>query len=253
MFTTAIVRTPGESLVHGLTTASLGPPDYERALNQHRDYIRALRSCGLDVMILDADEAFPDSIFVEDTALLTPYCAILMYPGAESRRGEVDTIEPVIRRFYSDVERVTSPGMAEAGDIMNVDTHYYIGLSERTNAEGAGQVIDILNRYRMSGSTLDVNEGLHLKTGMAYLQHNNLVISDGFMAEETLDPFHTLVIPRQESYAANCIWVNDAVILPSGYPVARERITNAGYSVLETDLSEFQKLDGGASCLSLRF
>ncbi len=252
MFTTAIVRTPAESFIHGLTTASLGPPDYEMALDQHRDYIRALRRCGLDVMILDADDAFPDSTFVEETALLTPYCAVLMNPGAESRRGEVSTMEPVIRQFYSVVERVTPPGTAEAGDILKVDTHYYIGLSERTNTEGARQVIEILRRYGMSGSTLKVNMGLHLKTGMAYLEHN-LVISDGFLTDDTLNPFHTIVIPRQESYAANCIWANDAVILPAGYPVARERISNAGYSIVETDLSEFQKLDGGASCLSLRF
>ncbi len=253
MFRKAIVRKPGKSMLKGLTTAELGLPDYEKALLQHAEYVKALQECGLEVIVLNADEDYSDSTFVEDTALLTHKCAILTNPGALSRRGEVVEIKKVLKEHYSNIEEVHLPGTVEAGDIMMVGSDFYIGLSERTNKEGARQVIEYLEKYGMRGFTVKLEEVLHLKTGVAYLEQNNLLACGEFLTKEEFKKFNILEIEEEESYAANCIWVNDSVLVPKGYPKAKEIIKNAGYEVKEIDVSEFRKLDGGLSCLSLRF
>ncbi|MFT5451093.1 MAG: dimethylargininase, partial [Enterobacterales bacterium] len=137
MFKNAIVRTPSQSMIDGITTADFGLPDYHKALEQHLDYIQALEECGLKVLVLEADEKYPDSTFVEDVALMTPVCAILTNPGATTRNNETMAMLPILHTFYSTVEKITAPGTVEAGDIMMVGKHYYIGLSERTNLDGA--------------------------------------------------------------------------------------------------------------------
>ena len=254
MFKNAIVRTPGRSIVKGLSDSkNLGLPNYERAIIQHQSYIDALTKCGLDVIVLEPSEAYPDSTFVEDVALITPNCVILTRPGAPSRRGEVHEIESVIKQKFNNIEQIVAPGAIEGGDIMMVGNHYYIGLSERTNLQGAKQIIQILNKYGMSGSTIALKKTLHLKTGLSYLEENNLVVCGEFLNDSSLAQYNAIEIPEEESYAANCIWINESVIIPLGYPLTKKRIKDAGYAVVETDVSEFQKLDGGLSCLSLRY
>ena len=253
MFKRAIVRTPGQSMVDGLTTAGLGPPNYEKALDQHAQYIGALKDCGLDVLVLAPDEEFPDSTFVEDVALLTADCAIITNPGAQSRRGETEAIKKVLRDFYVNIEEVREPGTVEAGDIMQVGSHFFIGLSDRTNSAGAQQVIQYLMKYDMSGSMIKLEKVLHLKTGVAYLEQNHLVACGELLSKTEFQEFNLLKVDEDESYAANCIWVNDRVLIPKGFAKARATIESTGYLVEELDVSEFQKLDGGLSCLSLRF
>ena len=254
MFTNAIVRTPGRSIVEGLSDSkTLGLPDYEQAIIQHQSYIDVLTKCGLDVLVLEPCEEYPDSTFVEDVALITPNCVIITRPGASSRRGEVHEIEFVLKQKFNNIEAIEAPGTIEGGDIMMVGDHYYIGLSERTNIEGAKQIIQILTKYGMSGSTISLNKVLHLKTGLSYLEENNLVVCGEFIKDSSLEGYNRIEIPEKESYAANCIWVNESVIIPLGYPTTKQRIKNAGYPVIETDVTEFQKLDGGLSCLSLRY
>ena len=254
MFTNAIVRTPGRSIVEGLSDSkTLGLPNYEQAIIQHQSYIDALTKCGLDVFVLESCEEYPDSTFVEDVALITPNCAIITRPGAPSRRGEVNEIEYILKQKFNNIEAIVAPGTIEGGDIMMVGDHYYIGLSERTNLEGAKQIIQILNKYRMSASTVSLKKILHLKTGLSYLEKNNLVVCGEFINNSLFEQFNPIEIPKKESYAANCIWVNESVIIPLGYPTTKQRIENAGYPVIETDVAEFEKLDGGLSCLSLRY
>jgi len=253
MFKNAIVIKPGKSIINGLTTANLGIPDYEKALVQHHLYCKALEKCGLDVLALESEEGYPDSTFVEDVALLTPHCAIIMNPGAPSRKGEIEKIKPVVSRFYSSIEEIKEPGTVEAGDIMMAGDHYFVGLSARTNRNGANQVIKILNKYGMSGTKIKLENVLHLKTGLAYIENNNLMICGEFLANPEFDIFNKIEVPENESYAANCIWVNGTVIIPSGFPVTKKRISDLGYSVIDLDMTEFQKSDGGLSCLSLRF
>ncbi len=253
MFSNAIARKPCHCLIHGLTTSNLGLPNYEKAIEQHQAYIKALEVCGLKVLVLEADENFPDSTFVEDTALLTPHCAIITNPGAPTRKGETHDIKKVVSRFYSVIEQIKDPGTVEGGDIMRVGSHYYIGLSGRTNQKGAHQVIEILNKYGMSGSMVKVEKVLHLKTGTTYLENDNLLVSGEFLDRLELDQLNRIVIPEDESYAANCIYINGKVIMPAGFPITKQKILDLGYTVIETDMSEFQKLDGGLTCLSLRF
>ncbi len=252
-FSKAVVRKPGRSLINGLTTANLGTPDYEKALEQHAQYCQALETCGLKVVVLEANEQYPDSTFVEDTALLTPQCAIITNPGAASRTGETADVRPVLERYYENIETIETPGTVEGGDIMMVGPHFYIGLSQRTNLDGAQQMIAILERYGLSGSLVELEKVLHLKTGLAYLENGNLVAAGAFLDKQEFQAFDILAIDDEESYAANCIWVNDKVLIPKGFPRAKKTISQAGYATLEVDVSEFRKLDGGLSCLSLRF
>lgn len=253
MFKYAIARKPSRSMIEGISDADLGAPDYDNALKQHEDYIEALKECGLEVLLLDACEEYPDSCFVEDVALMTPHCAILTNPGAPSRRGEVAHIEDAVNDYYDNVERIVSPGNVEAGDIMMIDDHYYIGLSARTNQEGADQLIAILEKYNMSGSVVTMSEVLHLKTGLGYLEDNNLVACGEFLTKPEFQKYNIIEIDQSESYSANSVWINGTVLVPKGYHGTVDAIKKAGYKVREVDVSEYRKLDGGLSCLSLRF
>lgn len=253
MFTKAIVRIPCRAMVKGITTANLGVPDYKNALAQHQDYITALKECGLEVTCLDADENFPDSTFVEDVALMTNKCAIITNPGADSRRNEIRSMQPVIDSFYKDIEIIENPGTVEAGDIMMVGSHYYIGLSERTNQAGADQMISHLQKYGLTGSIVTLTEVLHLKTGLVYLENNNLLASGEFLTKAEFQQYNILEVEPDEAYAANSVWINGTVLTPKGFPKTKELILAAGYKIREVDVSEFQKIDGGLSCLSLRF
>ncbi len=253
MFTKAITRTPGKSMIHGISNANLGQPIYELALEQHQTYIAALAQCGMEVTVLEADEAYPDATFVEDAALLTPHCAIITNPGAPSRRGEIGRVAEAVSQFYDKVERIKAPGTVEGGDIMMVGSHFYIGLSERTNQAGADQVIAILNQHGLTGSVVPLEKVLHLKTGVVYLENNNLLAHGEFLETPDFQQYNILQVDEAESYAANCIWVNGTVIVPAGYPHTKQTIESAGYPTISVDVSEFRKLDGGLSCLSLRF
>ncbi len=253
MFSKAIVRTPCQSMIQGITSADLGIPDYQKALAQHVDYIKALQECDLDVTVLPADENFPDSTFVEDVALMTPYCAILTNPGAASRTQETRSMWGVLEMFYDKVESIQAPGTLEAGDIMMVADHYYIGLSERTNLPGAEQMIAILEKYGLTGSVVTLNKVLHLKTGLGYLENNNLLACGEFLHKPDFQQYNLLEVPDHESYAANSIWINGTVLIPEGFPETKKLIESTGYRTRPVNVSEFQKLDGGLSCLSLRF
>lgn len=252
-FTKAIVRTPGPSMVDGLTSANLGPPVYEKALAQHAAYVQALKACGLYVTVLPPDNNYPDSTFVEDTALVTPACAIIMRPGAPSRRGETDDIETVLRGFYAAIERIRTPGTSDGGDIMMVGNHFYIGLSQRTNAVGAGQIIKMLNKYGMTGSAIPLKHALHLKSHVAYLENGYMVTAGEFIGRPEFAGYEHILVDDDEIYAANCLYLNGTVLIPSGYPKIKRAIEIRGYETMTLDMSEFQKLDGGLSCLSLRF
>lgn len=255
-FNNVIVRIPCKALVAGITSApELGKPDYTLALTQHQNYIEALRKCGVEVTVLEADERYPDSCFVEDPAVVTRVCAIVTNPGVHSRNGEKLEIVEALRKFYSEdkIEYIKDPGTLEGGDVMMVGDHFYIGRSARTNEEGIKQFIAILEKHGLSGSEVTLEEVLHLKTGVNYIENNNMLVSGEFVTKPEFQKYNRIEIPVEESYAANCIWVNDKVIVPQGYPRVLAAVKGAGYEVLTVDTSEYRKLDGGLSCLSLRF
>lgn len=254
MFENVIVRKPSKSLRNGITSnPELGKPDYEKALIQHNDYIEALKKCVVKVCVLEAIEQYPDSCFVEDVAVCTKKFAMIAKPGASSRKGEEKEIIEVIKKFYNNIEYIKEPGILEGGDVMMVEDHFYIGLSKRTNREGVEQLIKTLKKYGMSGSIAEISEMLHLKSGLAYLEDNVLLVAGEFIDNVEFEKFNKIIIDEDEAYSANCLRVNNYVLVPAGYSKTKEKIEDAGLKVIEVDTSEYRKVSGGLSCLSLRF
>ena len=255
-FSNAIVRIPCRAMTKGITSGLYpGLPDYELALLQHAAYVEALKQCGVRVTVLPADENFPDSCFVEDPAVLTERCAVITNPAAASRNGEIISMEETVGKFYprERIEHITYPGTLEGGDVMMCGDHFFVGRSERTNLEGIRQFSAILEKYGYSCREVSLEEVLHLKTGVNYLESNTMLVSGEFIRKPEFGSYHKIVIPEEEAYAANCIWVNGTVIVPRGYPSVLDAVKALGYRTIDVDTSEFRKLDGGLSCLSLRF
>jgi dimethylargininase len=240
-------------MVHGLTTAGLGVPDYERALAQHDAYIAALERCGLAVTVLPPEEAFPDSTFVEDTALVTQAGAIITRPGAPSRRDETVSIAAALRRHFDRLDQIVAPGTVDAGDILAVGGHYFIGISGRTEVDGAAQMTRWLAARGMSAATVPLRAMLHLKSGVACLENNNLIVAGELRDRAEWSGFNTIPVDNEEGYAVNCLWLNGTVLVAAGFPKTKAAIERLGYPTIALDMSEFHKLDGGLSCLSLRF
>jgi dimethylargininase len=256
LFKNAIVRTPGHNFAAGLTTVDLGQPQFDKVLEQHALYCEALQDCGLEITTLDPDLQFPDSTFVEDTAVLTFRSAILTNPGAPSRAGEVTAIVPALSKFFSSMPKIESPGTLDGGDICEAENHFFIGLSHRTNEEGARQLAAYLANQGYTSSLIDVRAMtsiLHLKSGISYIGDNTLVVMEEMAAREEFSSYNRIVVPVEETYAANCIRVNDRVLFAAGYPHTAAQLIANNFHPLLLDMSEFQKMDGGLSCLSLRF
>lgn len=254
-FTRAIICPPAETFADGITTSGLGAPDLALARQQHAAYCRALEQQGVTVIPLPADPAHPDSTFVEDTAVVTPHGAIITRPGAPERRGEVTAMHGALRRLLGVPAQIEAPGTLDGGDVCQAGEHFFIGLSERTNAEGAAQLTAWLQPQGYFVSTIDIRgeDGLlHLKSGIGYLGDKHIVAASSIAAHSSLAGFAVIVVPDDELYAANCIRVNDAVLMPAGYPGLAARIAALGHKVVPLEMSEFRKMDGGPSCLSVR-
>ena len=256
MFTRAIVRLPGNNFADGLTTVDLGVPQLDQVLKQHAWYCDALRECGLELTVLTPDLRHPDSTFVEDTAILTLHAAVLCRPGALSREGEVAAIRSSIERFYSRILTIDPPGTVDGGDICEAEDHFFIGISLRTNEEGARQLAAHLSALGYTASTVDIRRMttiLHLKSGISYIGDNTLVVMDEMAGNPQFARFNLLRVRATESYGANCVRVNDRILVAAGFPRMTDDLTARGFNPLVLHMSEFQKMDGGLSCLSLRF
>jgi dimethylargininase len=256
LFKNAIVRVPGANFANGLTTVSLGVPRYDSVMQQHLRYCNALAECGLAITTLDADLRYPDSTFVEDTAVLTPRCAILTCPGAPSREGEVAAIRPIISSFFPATLEIETPGTLDGGDICEAEGHFFLGLSERTNEEGARQLAVHLTSQGYTSSVIDVRgmtSILHLKSGISYIGNNTMVAMGEMAGNELFRNYELIRVSTEESYAANCVRVNERVLAAAGYALLTGELADRGFNPLVLDMSEFQKMDGGLSCLSLRF
>jgi dimethylargininase len=253
MFTQAIVRKPCPEMIHGLTEASLGKPDYYKAQEQHARYVETLKSIGLRVHVLEADSHYPDSVFVEDVALCASDFAVSTNPGAPSRNGEKTAMKAVLPSYFGRVESIEVPGTLDGGDVMMAGKHVFIGISARTNEEGANQLIGILSTFGRTGKKVPLRGMLHLKSGISYLEKNTVLVSGALKRHPAFRKFQRIEVDPREAYAANSLWINNRVLVPEGFPRTREQLEKAGYTTLVVDVSEFQKLDGGLSCLSLRF
>ncbi len=256
MFSKAIVRAPGRNFALGLTSVDLGPPVFERAVEQHEAYCATLESCGLEIIRLNPDEQYPDSTFVEDTAVLTARGAVITRPGAASRLGEIDSISTVLREHYRDLNSISAPGTVDGGDVCEAGEHFFIGISQRTNEHGATQLARLLDFFGYSSSLIDIrgiSNILHLKSGLAYLGGKRLVIIEALRSHKAFTGDELIGLNSAEEYAANCLSINGRVLIAGGFPAMKQDLDHLGYETIALDMSEFQKMDGGLSCLSLRF
>ena len=264
MSSKAIVRPPGANYADGLTGVDLGSPDYARARRQHAQYCEALEECGLELTRLGADERYPDSTFVEDTAVIigvlpdsrpSAPLAILTRPGAASRRGEVESIKEALSPFCPQIRSIREPGTLDGGDICEAGNHFLIGISERTNEAGAQQLAELLTSYAYTSCCVDIRDVkniLHLKSGVAYLGDNRLVVTEALANRKEFRGYDLVRVATDEEYAANCLLVNNYVLVAAGYPAFERTLGNLRYKTIALEMTEFQKMDGGLSCLSLR-
>ena len=253
MFTQAVARKPGKNFAQGLTTTiSVTPPRYELLLEQHDTYLETLKSCGLEVTLLDPLPDYPDAYFVEDTAVVTPDVAVITNPGAKARKGEEDFMAPVLAGFRK-TERILAPGTVDGGDVLQVDNHFLIGLSERTNKEGAGQLGRILESCGKTWATVEVGAGLHFKSSVNYVGKNTLLVTADFADHPALGKYDKIVLEKVEAYAANTLLVNGHLLTPAGFPAARQKLETLGLKIIQLETSEVRKMDGGLTCMSIRF
>ena len=252
-FNHAIVRTPCKNVVYGLTTQKTVCADYTKSIEQHENYIKLLEELGLNIDILSSEEKFPDSTFIEDTAVLTPYLAVLCNPGADSRKGEISSVRNFLKTKFSKIETIEGPGTLDGGDVLEINDQFYIGLSSRTDQNGAEQLLTILSKIGKTGSIIPIGEGLHLKSSVSYLGENYLLINSESINMSHFSKYECITTAFDEGYSANSISINGTVIMPDGFSKTKTKVENAGFIVKTLNVSEFKKLDGGLSCLSLRY
>jgi dimethylargininase len=253
-FTHAVTRKPSASIVDGLRAIDTGTPDLALFQQHHADYITALKSAGAIVVELDALEAFPDSVFIEDAALCLQEGAIIMRPGAPSRLGEAAEIRPVLENIYSEVVAIEGPGFIEGGDILTTETEILVGKSARTNADGVAELRKLAGRWGYAVREVETPpDVLHFKTDCSLLDEETILSTKRLAASGCFEGYKVIHTADSEEACANAIRFNELIIMPSGFPNTSETLRNAGYNVREVGNSEAAKLDGSMSCLSLRF
>ena len=253
-FSRAITRKPAASIVEGLRAIDTGTPDLARMLAAHDAYIKTLRETGAEVIELPALTKYPDSVFVEDTALCLPQGAILMRPGAPTRLGEVAEIAPVLRKLYDDVREIKGPGTIEGGDILVTSREILVGLSDRTNQAGVDELAELVSDWGYTVRTITIPaDVLHFKTDCSLLDTDTILSTQRLAASGCFTDYNVIYTAPDEEAAANAIRFNQLVIMAAGFPATTKRLRESGYEVREIDNRECAKLDGGMSCLSLRF
>jgi dimethylargininase len=226
--------------------------DIALARQQHSAYCDVLRSCGVRVVTLDANSMFPDAVFVEDTTVVLDEVAVMAFPGAASRRGEVAAVEAALRA-YRPIEHISPPGTLDGGDVVVTGRDILVGASARTNAEGAAMLADRTRRFGYRVRRVPVRDCLHLKSACCALPDGRLVVNRNWLDESALDGFTLVVIPSEEPFAADFASVGNTLIVSASHPRTAERLARLGYDVLSTPLSEFEKAEGGVTCLSVIF
>jgi len=253
-FNAALVREPSQSVARGLRAVDRGDPDYDGVAAEHAAYIDALEAAGLAVTVLPPLEAFPDSVFVEDPALVFSAGAILLRPGNPARRGETARIAPALRRRFETVLELSGTGYADGGDILVTPDHVLIGLSARTNAAGAGALGACLTKLGHASKTVTTPPGvLHFKTDCSLIEENCILTTARLEASGVFEDFETLILPEGEEAAANALRLNDVVLVGAQFPRTIELLDQAGYSVVPLSTSQIGRIDAGLSCMSLRW
>lgn len=248
---TAITRAPSATMEGcELTFLSREPIDIDRARAQHAAYRAALENAGAQVIVLPALDALPDSVFVEDTAIVLDSVAIMSMMGAVSRRPETAAMAPVLRR-YRTVQTLVAPATLDGGDVMRVDTTLFVGQTARTNRAAVEQLTKVLGPagYRVVGVPL--TKCLHLKSACTALGPHQVLINPDWVSPGLFDGFKVIAVDPEEPFGANALPVRDVIIMPASAPRTRERLARAGLTVNAVDISEFEKAEAAATCLSI--
>ncbi|HWS89386.1 MAG TPA: arginine deiminase family protein [Pyrinomonadaceae bacterium] len=249
----ALTREPARSMDGcELTYREREPLDAAAAAAQHRGYCDALRACGARVVTLPAVDELPDSVFVEDTAVVLDELAVLTRPGVESRRGEVSLIEPEVARLRR-VVRVERPATLEGGDVLRLGRALYVGLSPRTNASGAEALRRFAAPHGYEVITVEPRGCLHLKTGCSALDEETVLVNPDWVDASLFRGRAALAVDASEPWAANVLRVNGSVCISAAFPRTAEMLAARGYDVRPIDVSEFAKAEGGLTCMSLLF
>ncbi|SDR33725.1 arginine deiminase family protein [Pseudovibrio sp. Tun.PSC04-5.I4] len=252
-FNNAILRRPSKSVVNGLRDDDRGNPTYEGVLAEHDAYITAMEAAGVNLHVLPAMEEFPDSIFVEDPALVFTEGAILLRPGTATREGETVAIAKDIRKLFDTVLEIDA-GYVDGGDILNTPEAVMIGLSARTTREGAEALIKCLAQIGRKGVIVETPANvLHFKSDCSLLDDNTMLSTKRLSVSGVFEGLNVLHTPDGEEGAANALRVNDVVFVGSDFPQTIKMLQEAGYSVVPLATSQIAKIDAGLSCMSLRY
>lgn len=253
-FTDAIVRLPGPSVVKGILKDPNVVPGFERVAEEHVAYVDALRWAGLKVEVLPPLEEFPDSTFVEDPALVFSNGAILLRPGTPSRAGEGEYLRSALQRRFETVLEFPEDRYADGGDVLTVPGGVFIGLSRRTNAEGAKGLSKLLEQLEMKVRIVETPAGsLHFKSAVSILDEETMLAGSTLAASGFFRDFRILVPPPDEERSAHALRINDIVFVPAHFPGTADLLAKEGYDVRLLETAEIRKLDAGLSCMSLRW
>ena len=248
--TIAFVRKPGFSFARAISShPGKHIIDIERACFQHHSYVSALKETGIDVITLPALEDCPDAPFVEDTIVVFDHVAVACRNKERSRRGEGKSIHAEIKK-YRRLEILPQSVTLDGGDVLNTKEILFIGISGRTNL----QAVDALAQFaRKPVVPIKVTFGLHLKTVATYLGKNILVLDSPSLKTNALGEFKCIETGESDRYAANCLTIGDTVLISAGSKNLAKKIRKEGFKTLELDVSEFEKVNGGLTCLSVIF
>jgi dimethylargininase len=251
--TLAITHAPSPKMEHGQRT-HIGRTaiDFARTCRQHKEYCQMLRDCGADVQVLAVNREWPDSVFVEDTAIVLDEVAVLASMGMESRRGETAIIELELQK-HRPIERIALPATMEGGDVLRVGRTLLVGVSSRTDRAGVQALEAIVLRHGYKVLRVTVRGCLHLKTACTALPDETLLVNPGWLDVAALRGFECVTVPESEPWAANIALVGGAVCLAAEHKRTAEMIHQRGLDVRTVELSEFAKAEGGVTCLSLLF
>ena len=253
-FTRALMRRPAANFAEGITTAAhRGPPNFALAMRQYEAYAQALRDCGLEVTVVQADERFPDGHFVEDAFVIFRDLAFHCRSGEPSRRGEGDSLKPHLAGF--NLVEPPADAWIDGGDVLFCADRVLVGISKRTNNAGymalRAALLSVQDDIRVD--PVAFSGVLHLKSGLTELAPKIMIRDPAFTTAYDLAWAEVIDLPAEEGYAADVMPVNDTLFIAANCPTAYVAATRRRRRVLELDLSEFVKMDGGLTCLSLRF
>jgi dimethylargininase len=250
---TAITRGISPGIVNcELTFLARQPIDLAKARKQHRDYEQLLERAGARVISLPPEPDLPDSMFVEDPAVVVDELAVILPLGTQSRRAEAASVAKALAKFRR-LEYVKLPGLLEGGDVLRVGRKFFIGLSQRSNEEGIRQFAAIVRPYGYEVQKVPVTGCLHLKSAVTYLGRNTLLGNRQWFDTAAFTGFAWIDVAREEPHAANALTVGDTIIFPASFPRTRDRLEASGFHLEPLDISELQKAESGLTCSSLLF